>query len=307
MKMKVYPFLVSAFGLLVLASGAQGGGDRVTLAVCEVKVAATRDAFEPVPLSPLDDKQLPYSASDMALMSPEAQQAAVAANDRVRRENYEMQREAFLANYRKLVQRQEQTEREAMGTRYGRAMKLARDYFAAELAQYGAFFDVLHRLDHATALKESQFSSEEVDFAEATYFVRLILGDVEQTTSKLPMEGGLVLTRSRSSMPLTVQVQDLRGRMIFARNLEPAITSTTHNVTISSGSEDIDGKLIRKGCQEAAEAIAGYFKDKMARDSDSQAKDRQLEDMQAQLEAQRKAMEELKAMLQAQQNAAPAP
>lgn len=303
--MKACQSLVAAFGLFVLASGALGDGNRVTLAVCEVKVAATRDAFEPIPMPPMDEKQLPYSPADMALMSPEAQQAAVLANDRVRQDNYELQRSVFLDNYRKLVQRQEETERNAMGTRYGRAMKLARDYFTAELAQYGEFFDVLHRMDQATALRESQFSSGEVDFAESTYFVRLILGDLIQTSSKLPMEGGLVLTRSRDSLPLTVQVQDLNGRMVFAKNLEPVITSSTHNVTISSGNEDIEGKLIRQGCQEAAEAIAGYFRSKMAREIEAQSKDRQIADMQAQLEAQRQAMEEIKAMLKAQQNAEP--
>ena len=211
--MKACQSLVAAFGLFVLASAALGDGNRVTLAVCEVKVAATRDVFEPIPMPPMDEKQLPYSPADMALMSPEAQQAAVLANDRVRQDNYELQRSVFLDNYRKLVQRQEETERNAMGTRYGRAMKLARDYFTAELAQYGEYFDVLHRMDQATALRESQFSSGEVDFAESTYFVRLILGDLIQTSSKLPM-------RPRARMVPVVGAVTLES--IFNRVLLPA-------------------------------------------------------------------------------------
>lgn len=296
--MKACQSLVAAFGLFVLASAALGDGNRVTLAVCEVKVAATRDVFEPIPMPPMDEKQMPYSAADMALMSPEAQQAAILANHKVRQENYELQRDVALENFRKLVQRQEEAERNAMGTRYGRAMKLARDYFTAELAQYGEYFDVWHRMDQGTAFS-LQAPDEEVDIVQSTYFVRLILGDLIQTTSKLPMEGGVMLTRSRDSLPLTVQVQDLKGRMVFAKNLEPVITSSTHNVTISSGNEDIEGKLIRKGCQEAAEAIAGYFRSKMAREIEAQTKDRQIADLQAQLEAQRQAMEEIKAMLKA--------
>lgn len=250
--------MIASFALVVTVF-AENQDTRIRLLFSTVETPDTRtdslqDTVQPPQLN------IPHSAADMQAMKGDELQQAKWENAAAIREHNRLIGDICWQEYQRRVKRQDDIMKKANATQMGRILILMRDWFAASMSPYDDIFVSVFRVDGETARKETFFDGrEEMDVETSTYFIKLIVNDPHQKSSKIYTQGGGTLEKTTTSLVITVQVQDMQNRMIFTRNVEESIVEGSSSAKATSGSDDVLGRLTRKCLEKAAKEVADKF------------------------------------------------
>lgn len=216
--------------------------------------------FKEPNLPRMSETALPYSQSDLAKMPADRLERAEAANDAVRRQNFEAKQTIAWQRYVNLQSRQKALINKYQGTEFGRHIFVARDWFASALMEeYGEYFSVIHRMDMDKAEFEKAIKDDTGDEVAGQYLAIVILADPMTKTKEMVFPGDVTVARTICTLQATIEIQELDGRVVYSKTVEGSANIRESNSYTSSGSDDLVGKAIRDALKKAGSAVGDYF------------------------------------------------
>ena len=243
--------------------GASDGVQKVMLKISTVETVGTRTqkTWNP-PVKPMVLTELPHTEEDIAKASPLEARDMARENRAQRISNQKIQAAIALDAYVKATEHFEGVKKQLEGTTFGRQIILAVDKFAGYA---GEIFDsdcieFFHRMDNDEGDKE-QFIKDmgATDTISAPYFIKLVFDDPRVESGKVEMNGQEI-KRTKITVGVTFQVQNLSGKMITSGVVKQAKTSKSTSAVVRSGADN--GMLtdtIEDALKEVAKRINNYF------------------------------------------------
>lgn len=243
--------------------GASDGVQKVMLKISTVETVGTRTqkTWNP-PVKPMVLTELPHTEEDIAKASPLEARDMARENRAQRIANQKIQAAIALDAYVKATEHFEGVKKQLEGTTFGRQIILAVDKFAGYA---GEIFDsdcieFFHRMDNDEGDKE-QFIKDmgATDTISAPYFIKLVFDDPRVESGKAEMNGQEI-KRTKITVGVTFQVQNLSGKMITSGVVKQAKTSKSTSAVVRSGADN--GMLtdtIEDALKEVAKRINNYF------------------------------------------------
>lgn len=233
--------------------------NRIRLLFTTVETPDTRsDKYQEVPTPPMQEK--PYNDAQLQKLRGEALEEALRKNNDVILANNTLKAAVFLDQYIRRVKQQDAILEKAKNTEAGRNLILVRDWFAGSMSKYSDLFLCVFRVDDEVAQKEKFYTgANAADVENSTYFVKLVIGDPSQESKSIPTSGGNTLTKRTTTQLITVLVQDMRNTLVFSENIEASIADGSSSVVMATGTDDVNGKALRKCLNSCAESIANKF------------------------------------------------
>ena len=237
---------------------------KITLKLCSVETADTRmdKAWAP-PTPPSVEQELPYTDSDLVMLTGPALQKALEENRLVRAENRRRSARLQLASYIAAEQHMNEIINRYQATTAGRFVILALDTFAGYMGEYcdPEFIQFFHRMDNDEGAKEAflqAVGSEET--AAVPYLVKLVFATPREQSGAVSVTSTYRVSKSTVTQMLTVQIQALDGRMIFAKNIKETASEGYNSVVqTTDGGGDLIQSAMEKCLESAAKAINDHF------------------------------------------------
>lgn len=265
---------IAAFVAIMTVATAFGKGDaskdedsaspkKIMLKIASVETAGMRlnKAWDP-PAKPTAVSAVPYTETDILNAKPEEAERMMAENRARREANFAHNAMIGWKNWTAADAHQRACRSQLEGSAYGRQIILAIDKFAGEC---GTYFDsnnieFFHRLDLDEGEKE-QFAKDMTspEILAAPYFIKLVFDDPREESGTVSLNGNEV-TMTKYTINITCQVQNLSGKMIFAKNVKQTKTVRRSNAIDykSSGGYDLI-ETLEEGLAEVAKAINDHF------------------------------------------------
>ena len=231
---------------------------RIRLLLSTVETPDTRiDITDPVPLPPL---MVPYSDADLQGMDGDRLARAQRENAYALSQYHANTGRIFTEEYRRRVALQRQIYDKAKGTKTGRNLLLARDWFGASMQPYDNLFVRIFRMDTNVADFEKNLANVDVSsIGKAACFIKLVINDPHQKEEMIRLPGNVTQTRVTTSQLVTAVVQNLQSEILFSKNIEIKDERTRSNVVTATGSDDVLGEIIRKCLDQVAKEVAAHF------------------------------------------------
>ena len=148
------------------------------------------------------------------------------------------------------------------GSGYGRQIILAMDKFAGECGTYfdPDFIEFFHRLDNDEGIKERFIQDmKSPDVLSAPYFIKLVFDDPREESGTVSLNGNEI-TMTKYTINITCQVQDLGGKMVFAKNIKQIKTIRRSNAIDYRSTDGHDLiETLEEGLAEVAKTINDHF------------------------------------------------
>lgn len=243
--------------------GASDGVQKVMLKISTVETVGTRTqkTWNP-PAKPMALTELPHSEEDIAKASPLEARDMARENRAQRIANQKIQAAIAIDAYAKAAEHFEGVKKQLEGTTFGRQIILAVDKFAGYA---GEIFDpdcieFFHRMDNDEGDKE-QFIKDmgETKTISAPYFIKLVFDDPRIESGKVEMNGQEI-KRTKVTVGVTYQVQNLSGKIITSGVVKESKTSKSTSAVVRSGADDaMLSDTIEDALKEVARRINNHF------------------------------------------------
>lgn len=236
---------------------------KMMLKIASVETAGMRlnKAWDP-PMKPAAAKALPHSNAEIQNALPEEAAKMRAKNEAVRDANYAANAAIAWKNWEAANAHMQACRTQLEGSGYGRQIILAIDKFAGECGTYfdPDFIEFFHRLDLDEGIKEQYVQDmTSPDILAAPYFIKLIFDDPREESGTVSLNGNDI-TMTKYTLNITCQVQDLSGKMVFAKNVKQVKTLRRSNAIDYSGTDGNDLiDTLEEGLSEVAKAINERF------------------------------------------------
>ena len=246
----------------------EGGDDtaspkNIMLKIASVETAGMRrdKAWDP-PAKPMAITEMPYSEAQIQGAMPEDAAIMRNKNTAVRDANYARNAVIAFENWKAADAHMKGCRAQLEGSAYGRQIVLAIDTFAGECGEYfdSDYIEFFHRMDIDEGDKE-QFVKDmsSPKLASAPYFIKLIFKDPREESGTVSLNGNEV-KMSKYTIGITCEVQDLGGKMIFAKNVNAVKTVRRSNAIDYSGTDGNELiETLEEGLADVAKAINEHF------------------------------------------------
>lgn len=246
-----------------LASADTASPKKIMLKIASVETAGMRlnKAWDP-PAKPTAATAIPYTETDILNAQPEDAERMMNKNQAVREANFAANAMIGWKNWEAADAHQRACRSQLEGSAYGRQIILAIDKFAGECGTCfdSDYIEFFHHLDSDEGEKE-QFVQNmgSPDILAAPYFIKLVFDDPREESGTVSLNGNNI-TMTKYTINITCQVQDLSGKMIFAKNMKQTKTVRRSNAIdySSTGGYDLI-ETLEEGLSEVAKAINEHF------------------------------------------------
>jgi len=239
------------------------GTQKVMLKISTVETVGTRTqkTWNP-PAAPMVLTELPYSEADMAKATPEEARQMSRDNRARKLENQKAQAAIAMDAYRKASEHYEGVKKQLEGTTFGRQVILAVDKFAGMAGEYfdSDCIEFFHRMDNDEGDKE-QFMKDmgSTDTLCAPYFIKMVFDDPRVESGKVTMNGQEI-KRTKVTIAVTYQVQNLSGKMITSGNVKKEKMNKSSNAVAREGADDaMVVETLEEALTEVAKRINKHF------------------------------------------------
>ena len=239
------------------------GTQKVMLKIATVETVGTRTqkTWNP-PAAPMALQELPHSEADMAKATPEEAKQMSRDNRNRKLANQRVQVAIALDAYVKASQHYEGVKKQLEGTTFGRQVILAVDKFAGMAGEYfdSDCIEFFHRMDNDEGDKE-QFLKDmgSAETLSAPYFIKMVFDDPRVESGKVTMNDQEI-KRTKITIGINYQVQNLGGKMIASGNVKKEKMSKSSNAVVREGADD--GMLLdtmEEALAEVAKRINAHF------------------------------------------------
>ncbi len=255
--------LVCAGISLAEDASAHEGTRKIMLKLASVETATTRHqkTWTP-PAKPSVLAEKPYSEAEIMNATPEEA-------ERMRKKNEAIGEAQRLANAAIALENWEAADRHMKGIQaqlegnaYGRQIVLALDKFAGEAGQ--AFdpecIEFFHRMDMDEGMREQALKDmSDPGVLAAPYFVKLIFDDPREESQTVALNSVDSVMTTKYTQVITCEVQDLHGKIVFAKNVKAEKSVRSSNAVMSGGTS---GNGLVETLQEALAMVARDINDR---------------------------------------------
>ncbi len=244
-------------------ASAPEGSKKIMLKLSSVETATTRhmSTWAP-PAKPSVLSEKPYSEAQIMNATPEEAERMRKKNEAAADAQRLANAAIALENWRAADQHMKGIQAQLEGNAYGRQIILALDKFAGAAGEYfdKDCLEFFHRLDTSEAMQEQAlndaFSDRET--AAAPYFVKLIFDDPREETQTVQLNSVDEIKMTKYTQVVTCEVQDMQGKMVFAKNVKAEKKSKSSNAVTTGGTS---GNALIEALDEALTMVAKAIND----------------------------------------------
>ena len=254
--------IVCAGTVFAQDAAAPEGAKKIMLKLSSVETATTRHqkTWTP-PAKPAVLSEKPYSEAQIMQATPEEA-------DRMRKRNEDVgvaQRAAMAAialeNWRAADEHMKGVQAQLEGNAYGRQIILALDKFAGEAGQCfdPDCIEFFHRMDMDEGVKEQALNDmSDPGVLAAPYFVKLVFDDPREESQTVALNSVDSVKMTKFTQVVTCEVQDMRGKIVFAKNVKAEKSIRSSNAVTTGGSS---GNGLVETLNEALSMVAKDIND----------------------------------------------
>ena len=233
---------------------------RIALLITDVgsidTVAKTEDFLGQI--KKVSNAEMPgLSAADRAAATPAMEREIVRINWNTRKAEYIRDRQMVEDENRRMANVLYQLRNSVLvGNK--RHMVLGKNYLQSYLQKYSKFIQIIDRSNTNIAEVEKAIGNkDQVDVAGSMVFLTVIIGDMEETTSTVPV-GNTMVTRKNYSLKMVANLRDYNGNVLFATDVIAKKSYRFTNVTSVKGI-NFNDDLMEDGWKQIADKVGAYF------------------------------------------------
>ncbi len=242
---------------------APAGAKKIMLKLSSVETATTRHQKTWAPPAK------PSVLAEKAYTEAEIMQATPEEAERMRKKNEAVGAAQRLANAAIALENWEAADKHMKGVQaqlegnaYGRQVILALDKFAGEAGQ--AFdpdcIEFFHRMDMDEGMKEQALKDmSDPGVLAAPYFVKLVFDDPREESQTVALNSVDSVKTTKYTQVVTCEVQDLQGKIVFAKNVKAEKSVRSSNAVTKGGTSGNDAV---ETLQEALSMVAKEINDR---------------------------------------------
>ena len=255
--------LVCAGTAFAQEASAPEGAKKIMLKLSSVETATTRHqkTWTP-PAKPSVLAEKPYTEAQIMQATPEEAGRMRLKNEAVGDAQRAANAAIALENWRAADKHMKGIQAQLEGNAYGRQIVLALDKFAGEA---GEWFDpdcieFFHRMDMDEGMKEQALKDmSDPGVLAAPYFVKLIFDDPREESQSVALNSVDEVKMTKYTQVVTCEVQDMQGKIVFAKNVKAEKSVRSSNAVTKSGTS---GNDLVETLQEALSMVAKEINDR---------------------------------------------
>lgn len=198
------------------------------------------------------------TAADRAAATPALEREIVRVNWNTRKTEYINEKRMIENENRRMANVLYQLRNSILVDKNKRNVVLGKNYLQTYLQKYSRFIQVIDRANSSIAEVEKAIGgNDQIDVASSSFFLTVIIGDMEETTTTVPV-GNTMVARKNYSLKMVANIRDFNGNVLFSTDVIAKHTRRFTDVTGASGFNFADD-LMEDGWKQIADKVGAFF------------------------------------------------